>query len=143
MTIASRRRALMAQSESAIDTTPKIMQYNVKWNQKSLVSANGYCVTERYFPNPTPVYVAGKKYMKVVWGTDSTPPTMVLFAVNGDTPIDYWGEGNTQWHRQAVSVSFTLQTSKLPTCYAYMTDTGEVLFAGENTPYFGKRNIND
>jgi hypothetical protein len=142
MTITDRRRALMGVGESTIDTTPKIMQYDVKWNQKSLASATGYCVTERYFPNPTPVYVPAKKYMKVVWGTGGAP-TMVLFSANGTNPIDYWGEGNTQWHSNAVSVSFTLETSKLSMCYAYMTDTGEVLFAGENTPYFGKRNIND
>ena len=143
MTITDRRRALMGAGESTIDTTPKIMQYDVKWNQKSLVSASGYCVTERYFPDPTPVWVGGRKYIKVVWGTGLTVPTMVLFAVNGATPIDYWNEANTQWHSKAVSVSFTLETSNLPMCYAYMLETGEVLFAGENTPYFGKRNIND
>jgi hypothetical protein len=40
-------------------------------------------------------------------------------------------------------VRLNLSMSKLSECYAYNTATGDIYYAGKDTPYYGKTNIND
>ena len=43
----------------------------------------------------------------------------------------------------ANGLQFTLLMDMLDTCYAIIAQSGDVLFAGVNSPYYGYTNIND
>ena len=57
--------------------------------------------------------------------------------MNGTEKTDNAVGGNRAY------VRINLPMDKLSECYAYNDATGEVYYAGKDTPYYGKTNIND
>ena len=60
--------------------------------------------------------------------------------------IGHWGE--TQSPKECINIGsdaieITLSMFRLDESYAYIVETGQILFAGKNTPYYGHRNISE
>ena len=69
---------------------------------------------------------------------------------NQDAYVDYWNLYSivNEERRNVINIgsdgmAFTLLTENLSGSYAYILETGEILFAGKNTPYYGHRNISE
>ena len=139
--MAIRRRVLLG-GKKVIDTSPKIVAYDSAYGSSgNAVYAEGFCRTDLYSYLPMQI-----KGTIAYYGTSSK--IMVLYKNNGGARVDYWVLHNEQSPRKCINVGtdsavFTLETSKLPDCYAYIVDTGQILFAGKNSPYYGYTNIND
>ena len=58
---------------------------------------------------------------------------------------DYWYGPSRNIAGRPVKIRFSMTIAKLnaETEYAYSETTGQIFFAGKNTPYFGYKNIND
>lgn len=147
MDLMTRRRALMAlvKSEPGIDTSPRIAQYGVKNPSgnpasKPYIEDANYCVTVIY-----PYTSSASKQTLTLYGGSGN----VILYDNG-TYKDYWSfEAEIQPHRRNVinantnGISCPLKISMLADSYAFMVETGEILFAGRNSIYYGHRNINE
>lgn len=55
----------------------------------------------------------------------------------------YMANGLPTTGNKYVSFTFPNNETDIANSYCYYSDTGEVVFAGANTPYYGKSNIND
>lgn len=137
-----RRKMLMSGGKKVIDTSPKIVAYDSTYGiNGNIVNAEGYCCTALYSYLPMQI-----KGTIAYYGTSGK--IMVLYKNNGSVKVDYWILQNEQSPRTCINVGtdsavFTLEMSKLPDCYAYIVDTGQILFAGKNSLYYGYTNIND
>ena len=138
----TRRRALLArvESEPGINTSPRIAEYDKKCDRNSTTvsTSEGYCYTVWYDIVPisnTIIHLVGEnmpgspacfQYTLVGGGRDwDYFPTRIIVAANANT------------------IRFSLITANIDTSYVYVQETGQILFAGRNTPYYGYTNIND
>lgn len=137
----ARHRALMGQKREIIDTTPKIMETGVYWNRRlQKVSDANYAITEKYEPD-----IPGKdgvNAFSLYLGIHDTEHKYVVYKDGAANPFDYWAIDQPRFTVGGKYVSFSILLSAIDDCYAYVIDTGTVLFAGKNTPYYGKTNIN-
>ena len=139
------RRKLMAKMQSGeIDTSPIIEYYNkglATWG--GFNDAPGCCVTALYtYPKKsvtqTCVTTGG-------WGTVNG--VMIVYK-DGDC-VDYWGTNSQDNYERACinsnsnGLRISLNMSRLDDAYLYIKDTGQILFAGRNSIYYGHRNINE
>lgn len=128
--------------QSKLDTSPVILLYNAKYQANGTYSAAyGLCVT-RIYNYPAMNFKATIAY----YGTDSG--TMIVYKTGTTNILDYWVLKNGQSPRNCVNptsdgMAFTLSMDKLNECYCYIVETGQILFAGKNTPYYGRRNISE
>lgn len=147
MTLRERRRALMgAQKRSVPDTSVEIMQTGVYWdstssNKGKKTSDANYSITKKYdIPPNTPVSTADNQ----VIGDVGTPSKKYVLYKNGsDTPFDYWVWSQARLTEGAQQISFSVRNDAIDSAYAYIRATGHLFFAGPNSPYYGKTNIND
>ena len=142
-----RRRALMAEKDQTPDTTPVIAEYNKQFKTDGTTTTQpGYCVTKKY-------KVPWTKGMTYRFESGKTTDTKVICAWT--ITEDHFSTG---WTRSlsgsftTINVSYTfancwlactLAMDHIDNSYLYETTTGYIVYAGVNTPYFGKRNIND
>lgn len=131
--------------KSGLDTSPIIAQYGVKNPSgnpatKPYIVDNSYCVTEIY------AYTAYAERQ-----------TLRLFGGNGNIILyqdgvykDYWNfNGESEEHKWGVinantnGISCSLKISLIDDSYAIMEKSGEILFAGKNSIYYGHRNISE
>ncbi len=146
-----------AQSSGSVDTSPVIAVNNAQANRGEGTIANAYtCVTQPYkvkevSEQVTLVYCTPWDR----WNSGLNAPTIQLYL--GDTYVTYWTQmvGNDEAdalveHTQDInnnygncdSVRLTLWQNRIDNSYAYVKETGEILFAGANTQYYGMTNIN-
>lgn len=141
----TRRRALMAQVESGeIDTSPIIEYYNKGLKKNGTVQdVEGCCVTAMYeYPAKTftQTYVCTGG-----WGNSAG----LLIIYQDGTQIDWWGTSNQDnYERNCIDANsnglkLSLQMNRLDDAYMYLKETGQILFAGRNSIYYGHRNINE
>lgn len=147
MDLMTRRRSLLArvESEPGLNTSPRIAQYGVKNPSgnpatKPYIEDANYCVTVIYSYTSS----ASRQTLELYGGNGN----IILYA--DGTYKDYWNfNGESQPHRWNVinantnGISCSLKISMLADSYAFMVETGEILFAGRNSIYYGHRNIND
>lgn len=144
-----RRSLLMAQGRK-LDTTPKIAEYGKYWNRtfgSTSVNAN-WCITDWYDVVDTP----GESRITSIngyIGTDATTITFQYYLTNGTTNWYYFAGTNP---RRVIAnpatyriskISFSIQITEIDNSYAVVVETGQILFAGKNTQYYGHRNISD
>ena len=141
--MAIRRRVLMA-SRKVIDTSPKILQHGVRYleNGSTLSKANT-CITVIYDLDVT--INSSSNRLGTTYGV---VPSIINY-IDGAYD-DYWNlYSNTKpistkfFAYGSNQVSFTLQEDMLDVCYAIHNATGQILFAGKNSPYYGYTNVND
>ena len=62
---------------------------------------------------------------------------------------DYWSWGSSVGMRRKVinslsnGLAMTIILDNIDDSYAYLEETGQIFFAGKNSPYYGYANIND
>lgn len=141
----TRRRALMAQVESGeIDTSPIIEYYN-----KGLISGGatkdviGCCVTALYtYPEKSVMQTC------VTTGGFGNADRVMIIYKDGNQ-VDYWGTNSQDNYERACinpnsnGLRISLNMSRLDDAYLYLKETGQILFAGRNSIYYGHRNINE
>ena len=144
MGLMMRRSVLLASGKKVIDTSPVIVAYDSSYRPNGSIQQRvGTCCTAlySYLPMQTKGTIA-------FYGTGTTGINMVLYKNNASKRVDFWPLNDTQSPRNCINVGtdsavFTLEMSKLSDCYAYIVETGQILFAGKNSPYYGYTNIND
>lgn len=139
-----------------VDTSPVIAVNNAQTNQGEGTTTNAYtCVTKLY-----KVKEVSEKVTLVYctpwdrWNSSLNAPAIQLYL--GDTYVTYWSQtvGNDVAdalveHTRAIdnnygncdSVRFTLWQNHIDNSYVYLRDTGDIIFAGKNTKYYGMANI--
>lgn len=152
-----RRRVLLNSGKKVIDTSPKIAEYG-----KYLGRANGlinddaeWCYTDWiYFSSDTP----GRK----INITDAFASLSRLASLGGDFTYQYenadgtfkdwfYGSNNFSEYTRTIGrtgaalyrIRWSLKIENINDCYAFCNDTGQILFAGKNSPYYGYININN
>ena len=143
-----RRRMMLRSADKHVDTSPKIAEYG----KACATSATGEresatnCITEWYDFNPIQTgYMMLHYYVK-----DMSAPRNVNYQYISDQGQRDWYYDradytrNIGWSSSALSkIRFTIVTADIDDIYAYVENTGQIFFAGRNTPYYGYANIND
>lgn len=129
----------MAMQKTVLDTTPIIALYNKKISVRNDVDAEGFCITQRYYYPPSDAVQTLAYY-----GTDGAQ----CRTYKNDVYVDYWTLAVAQSPRRCINVNsdgiaITLNMNKLDESYAYIVETGQIFFAGKNTPYYGYTNISE
>ena len=139
----------MAQSRKP-DTTPKIAEYGKYWNRKfgdTTDNAN-WCITQWIDVNDPYTGTERATSINGFIGADNIGITFQYYTINGSDWFYFNGTNpriilpyNSQ--SRLTSISFSIQVNEIDNSYAYVVQTGRILFAGKNTPYYGYTNIND
>lgn len=134
------RRMLMR--KPPLDTSPRIAEYGKHLNRSNTdttVSAN-YCYTEWYDLN-------FESYTKLTMNYARMPESAGITYQYRNTET-----GAADWYyfpnKKTIEVKFnqirfSIAISHLRDCYLYFQETGEILFAGKDTIYYGHRNISE
>ena len=149
MDLMTRRSVLLASGKKVIDTSPKIAEYGVCWNrtQGGKTASDNWCITEWYDFNPL---YHGTMYINGYVGSDNAFITFQYEGLydNGNTYKNWYyfigqsrvlGEQTITMQR----ITFSIQIEQIDNAYAYIQETGQIIFAGKNSPYYGYTNIND
>ena len=140
----------MSSGKKVIDTSPKIAEYGVYWNRTygSKTQSDSWCITEWY---EFDTIYHGRVIICGYCGTDTKYITFQYNGVKDDeSTYKSWyyfngfdhrtsGIGNATLH----NITFSIEIAKIDDAYAYVKETGQIFFAGKNTPYYGYTNIND
>ena len=122
----------MGMQKRSIDTSPRILQYDKRYNRGEIIDQKGYCITDIYSYPPqtyTQYITANNVYFQIQIYKDGEY-------------IDYWSGGNYKLNVNSNGIAVTLYKN-IDDSYLYINDTGQILFAGKNTPYYGHRNISE
>ena len=144
--IQARRRLMML--PHGIDTSPKIYQYNAGINvsnPQGTTPLEGCCVTELYNYQ---LFASGANRTLVTtgaWGNNQGIMTVWKDGVYRD----FWGTNSADNFERAVimpntnGLKISLNMSRLNDAYALIKETGEILFAGKNSIYYGHLNTSE
>ena len=135
------------------DTSPKIAQYDKSWGRGVEVVNDdiGWCITEWYEFVPTSENLSPFTLVGYV-GTDVNRKTFQYYYSNTHDWYYFNNTGTDAYNVRDINpagkhawkyISFSINTSKLDDAFVYVQDTGQIMFAGKNTPYYGYKNIND
>ena len=131
--------------EFLIPTSPKITNYGYKLPAGNsltnpLVADSEGCVTDYYYYPPQDYTQTMTAY--------GTHANINIFLDN--TYKDYWGwdaktneNTRTVINKNSNKIRFGLYTSMIDDAYAFLVETGQILFAGKNTQYYGHQNISE
>ena len=116
-----------------IDTSPIILQYDKRYNSGNIIDQTGYCITEiyGYAPSSSIQYVTTNNVF------------FQLMIYKDGVYLDYWSPGNYKLNVNSNGLAVTLNTNDIDNSYLYINGTGQILFAGKNTIYYGHRNISE
>lgn len=137
-------------TEEQQDTKPVITDYNMRLSNNGTTTAQtGMCVTDFYELNDSGVTI-------YTYYTEAEEPYSVanLLVYNSSKQVqEHWNaKPSSPPNPKAIDFSaygtfpyvrFTLFTSGLDDCYCYETNTGKILFAGEDSPYYNMSNISE
>ena len=129
----ARRRLLMM--PHGIDTSPQILRFNVRWNRGTLDVLDGYCVTVIYD-------VGFSTNSRSIIGYNTSNQYNIF---RDGQYVDYWnvGTGREQVNANCNGISACIPMSKIEDAHLYFADTGEIIFAGRNSIYYGHKNISE
>ena len=132
-----------------INTTPVIAEYDKAINMSTAepTDREGFCYTEwiEFRPNLTDATGSSivDNYSKRTLGYCYQ---FVYSLTGSDTETKDWYYGSrtlTTRGRSIKRIRYGMPTSEIDNVYAYCSSTGQILFAGRNTEYYGYANIND
>lgn len=152
----TRRREMLEQGHVE-DTTVKI-KYNKYWIRANCAlttnSTNTLCVSEWYeIENPGSVKIrfrttnkdtVVKEYIVHAQRPKGDTGTGYRICLVSQTEVRNATDFNTVSFTSSKGYSevrFTLDENALDVAYAYVVETGQVIFAGRNSPYYGKLHI--
>ena len=149
MELMKRRRELMQQG-GKLDTTAVIAETGKYWSRTIGVTTDDalWGVTKVYdIDDPPDGQLRVTSIMGYV-GTDSANKTF-QYHLTSQTSNYWYFNGTNPRHvlsstaYRLADITFSIELSKINDAYAYIVETGQILFAGKNTPYYGYTNIND
>lgn len=141
----TRRMALMAQAESGgLDTSPIIEYYNKGLNSSGAIKdVTGCCVTALYtYPEKSVIQTC-----VTTGGWGDSGGTMIIY--KDGNRVDFWGTNKQDnYERKCINegsngLRISLNMSRLDDAYFYLKETGQILFAGKNSIYYGHKNISE
>ena len=134
--MAIRRRVLMGQKR-IIDTSPKIAEYG-KYCDRSwqgIASDSAWCYTEYY-----DLEFNGRQ---TIHDNNTNSSHTMQYQTNAQgTAWDFW-YGPERDVKAYNIIRFSIKIENIDISYAYSAESGQIFFAGKNTPYYGYTNIND
>ncbi len=127
-------------AETLIDTSPKIKQYDYGFpnGKTDPVARSGCCITEKYGYEPSSVV-----------RTITTCGVIKMRTYIGGKYCDYWNlDKKDGYYRKIININsdemeLELVTDLIDVSYAYIAETGQILFAGKDSRYYGYRNISE
>lgn len=144
-------------SEAPVDTTAQVAKYGVISGSglSEYTITNGGITIKYAIPSTTILYPAGVVVNDGVMSADKG--CIRIFKdntyVNYVDLVNRWAKAPaasyTEYHDKSWNVSeynqidFSVDTRYLADSYMYDYTTGLIFFAGSNTPYYGKENVND
>lgn len=138
------------QQNKVLDTSPRIAEQGKYWNRTfgSTTSNANWCITGWYDvidETCDPRYTTINGYV----GTDSSSITFQYNLTNGTTNWFYFAGVNPrrvlsrEVEYRLTSISFSIEIAEIDNSYAFIVETGQILFAGRNTIYYGHTNISE
>lgn len=151
MDLMSRRRALLARVESGeTDTSPRIVEYGTYWGRQNDVKLQdqSWCITKWYDFDPEYLGIITVYGYVGATGNDHTFQYRGERTGSSNLYADWFYFQNNTRNIGAADVtlkriSFSIAIAEINDSYAYVENTGQILFAGRNTPYYGYTNIHD
>lgn len=155
--IIERRRALMAVKSKDLPILNPAIGYteNTKIDKSVslpyLTSQNGVAATDFIYAGTTGKFVYFNPADTTIAPNGTIGQLLQYDSNNANSPYtDWWNCGMTGIGEKSVSlgankqfIRLNLSMEKMSGAYAYNSATGQVYYAGINTPYYGKTNIND
>ena len=132
-----------------IDTSPVIDEYGVCWGRGFGIKTNNsaWGITKWYDVIDTPGTNRTTCINGYV-GAELNSITFQYYLSSGTT--DWWYFGDTNPRQILINspdrvsnISFSIEIDKIDDSYAFVVETGFIIFAGKNTPYYGHRNISE
>ena len=135
------RRALLMMPHG-LDTSPVIIAYDTRYiNNGNTEAKSGASITKIYDLLKVTQVSTDRQF--IIYGV---VPTTLNY--KDDVFKDYWNHTAIESEAQRTlapyginQMAFTLQTDMIDDCYAIHVSTGQILFAGKNSIYYGHRNI--
>lgn len=142
MDVMKLRRGLLL--NSVLNTTPvfEVYGYKMPTGNKDYEEDEAYAITKLYHYPPSEA-----KQTLVTSGVGSN--IRVYRADKDKSYMDYWnwysspGFERTTINIDSEYVRCAILISEIGNSYAYLKETGQILFAGKNSIYYGHRNISE
>ena len=142
------RRSLLMMHK--FDTSP-VIENDGFWTRtfgvKSL--SPGWGITKFYNINDQVDGSSRRTYINGYVGADTSSITFQYYLSDGSTDWWYFAGTNPRCvinppkDLRITKISFSIELSEADDSYAYIMETGQIIFAGKNTIYYGYKNIND
>lgn len=144
---------MLRSAKELIDTSPKIVEYGkgLAYAQTGERWDNNFCITEWYpfdVGTVNPIHLYNKAYVTQYvracnyqyYGTNADGAVRRDWYYNkADDPERYIG-----WNTYTLKeIRFSIPIKEIDDSFAYVEETGQIFFAGKNSPYYGYTNIND
>ncbi len=151
--MAIRRRVMLAQKK-VIDTAPKIAEYGkaCAYAKTGERTEPKFCVTEWYSFDEGTVNVI-TLYNKLYVTQYPRPSNYQFYAIRENETVArdwYYNIGVDSPYRRIgwngatlKEIRFSIPIEEIDDSFAYVEETGQIFFAGKNSPYYGYTNIND
>lgn len=138
-----RRRAMMEKKSDVLNTSPRIAEYG-KYLSRSNTgtgSSGSWCYTVWYDIDPVPG--TANKLQIVNCGVNNNRTYQWTTSAGGANWDYRTTDGYYYLSSNANKIRFSIYIPNLLDCYAYIATTGQILFSGRNTQYYGYTNIHD
>ena len=152
-----RRRALMAARggefpmfNPTVGITENTKLDRMGTNPPYLVSQSGIAVTDFIYVGTTGNFVYFNPLDTMIAPSGTIGSLLQYDNDNVDSPFTNWWVCRMGGEEKSIAldankrfIRLNLSMEKMSGAYAYNSTTGQVYYAGVNTPYYGKTNIND
>ena len=157
MTLMQRRRALMAARggelpilNPAIGYTENTRLDRAGTNPPYLVSQNGVAATDFIHTGTTGNFVYFNPPDTTIAPSGTIGSLLQYNSDNADSRFTNWWNCRMSGDERSIDldankqfIRLNLSMEQMSGAYAYNSATGEVYYAGKDSPYYGKTNIND
>lgn len=144
-------------SKGVIDTSPVITQTGVRYKgDDGVETRDGFCITKNYDIDITGIGDSQKiEFAGIIYSGDMSAVSCNLHTLKDNAYVTYWGfiaknsptatptVKPTNTASEINQVAFSLYAAGTDYSYIYVTNTGQILFAGNQTKYYGMTNISE
>lgn len=138
---------MMLQETDEINTSPKILEYGVHWNRMfgEKTDNSNWCVTDWYSVDNAPL---GNILLVGFIGGDNPSITFQYHTVQNNDWYYFANQVGTRniplgSDNRLVDIAFSIEITEIHNSYVYVQETGQILFAGKNSIYYGHRNVSE
>lgn len=152
-----RRRALMAAKSQALPILNPAIGYTENTrldrttvNPPYLVSQSGIAVTDFIYVGTTGNFVYFNPPDATIAPSGTIGSLLQYNSDNAESPFTNWWNCRMGGDERSIAldankqfIRLNLSMEQMSGAYAYNSTTGQVYYAGKDSPYYGKTNIND